>query len=71
MQEDTLKIVHVRLQIVVNENDYSYASPKAQKEISFSLPVELFNSPALTKLIEKKINETVADFNKIEKESEE
>ena len=71
MQEDTLKVVHVRVQIVVNENDYAYSTPRAQKEISFSVPVELFNSPALTKLVERKINETVASFDKEKKEREE
>jgi len=33
------------------------------KEVNFSLPVELVNVPSLTKLIEKMVNEVSKDFD--------
>lgn len=65
---DKLEIAHLRLLITVNHDEYSYASPKAQNEVSFSIPVELVNTQNLAKLIEKQINQTYADFGKVLKE---
>lgn len=62
---DGEKVVHVDLSITVSESDYSYYDPKVYKNISFSMPVEMFSVQELAKMIDKRIKDLEKDFGPV------
>lgn len=71
-----LKTLHVAINLNMNfDSRYSYQEPCSQKELFFSIPVELFNAQSVTKLVEKLVGELSKEFDvklkEFEKEDEE
>jgi L-arabinose isomerase len=59
---DGEKLVHIDLSITVSENDYSYYDPKVYKQISFTIPIEMFSVQELAKMIDKRMKELEKAF---------
>lgn len=63
MSQD-LKTMHIAINLNINfDSRYSYQEPCSQKELFFSIPVELFNAQSVGKLIESRIVELSKEFD--------
>ena len=63
--------LHVSVQLVLNDdNSWRWNDPKAQIDLQFDMPVEMFHSPSFTKMVENRIELLKADFKVIKAEAE-
>lgn len=63
-------MVHIELSITVSESDYSFYDPKAYKNISFTVPREMFTQEALAKMIGNRVKDLEELFPTIKAEYE-
>ena len=58
-----MKSVHITLQITVNEDSGWYLTPpRADKNINFSLPIEMFDTKKFASMVEKAIADAEAEL---------
>jgi len=52
MEHSNLKVIHVSVNLRLNENDYRWNDPCAETDFNFSVPVDMFSATQFAKLIE-------------------
>lgn len=63
MSQNPTTTLHVEVSITVNGNStWAYEDPRVEKRVSFSVPLELFHSPAFTKMVDKRIEELAKEY---------
>lgn len=55
-------MLHFRLNVIINEEDYGWRNPEVRKEIEFSIPADLFSSTLLRTKIDKEIAEAIKEY---------
>ena len=65
------QMLHVSVNLTLNESSYGWHSPESQRTIQFSLPADLLHAPLLVKKIETAVKEITAEFPKLKAEYEE
>jgi hypothetical protein len=64
-----MKFLHIHIEVSVNEEPYSYREPYGSENVSFSVPVELFDAKKISNIFPQLIS--VADGKLEIKKSEE
>jgi len=53
--ESAMKVLHVSINLRLNEDDYRWNDPCAETNFNFSVPIEMFNPTQFGKVIEGQI----------------
>ena len=65
-----MKTIHFTLAIIVNEDTWKYQDPRVDANLAFEVPVDMFDSTKLAKLVDKAVKEADAKLEDHKREME-
>ena len=65
------KKLHVMVNLVINESNWSYTDPRTSRDIDFVIPIEMFTGNAFSKMVMDAIKELDKEYPKAVQEWEE